>query len=67
MKAVRYEYFDTMGTIPWDAPKEMRFFPPTTTTMAAPGLSGITSAANVVVVIIMQVKPNWKIAQPVVD
>lgn len=32
--------------------------------MAAPGFSGMTSAAKVVVVMIMQVKENWKIPQP---
>lgn len=53
-----------MGTIPWDAPKETRFLPATTTTIPAPGLSGTASAAKVVVTMRMQTKPNWKIAQP---
>lgn len=58
MKLVKYEYLATIGMMPCAAPNETMFLPPTTTTVAAPGFSGMTSAANVVVVIRMQVNEN---------
>jgi hypothetical protein len=48
----------SMGVKPYDAAKEMMFFPPTTMTIAAPGELGITSAAKVVVVIRIQTNEN---------
>jgi len=47
-----------MGIRPYEVPKAIKFLPPTTGTMAAPGFSGKTSAAKVVVVMMMQVKEN---------